>query len=63
MSESFFPTDFVEIGDDVLAGRLVHVAQGHEDARQTAVPVRLLLVMVNGPGNNKCDIMIAIKPF
>ena len=39
MSESFFPADFVEVGDDVLARRLVHVAQGHEDAGQAAVPV------------------------
>ena len=50
MSESFFPADFVEVGDDVLARRLVHVAQGHEDAGQSTVPVWLLLVMVYGPG-------------
>ena len=49
MSESFFPANFGRIFDQLFPGGVVDLAEGHEDARQAAVPVGLLLVVVDGP--------------
>jgi hypothetical protein len=49
VSESLFSANVGAVFDQLFAGRVVDLAEGHEHARKPAVPVGLLLVVVNGP--------------